>query len=313
MYSAEKCEHAFQLNGDADNVIIRNNRIRDFNASIKSNGAMVTTADGGEVRKYPDHVRIVGNAIYNSRPRRTNAPVTLIDVVGGRGWLVRGNLIADFEKAGGNKISYAMFLKGNSRDGIIEQNLVVCEWKFSGGIRLGLSLGGGGTGKQFCEKQDCRTEHTNGIIRNNIVLNCPRDVAVYLNKAKGTKIYNNTFMNTGAGVDVRFKTSSADAQNNIITGTVRDRNGDVHTEANNLNTRNVSSIEPIFQDPPKANFTLLDGSKIVDKASRLKDVTDDFCGRARGPGKPDLGAIEIGEAVCDPAAMLHAAEKYSPR
>jgi hypothetical protein len=120
-------------------------------------------------------------------------------------------------------------------------------------------------------------------------------------------------MNTGAGVDVRFKTSSADAQNNIITGTVRDRNGDVHTEANNLNTRNVSSIEPIFQDPPKANFTLLDGSKIVDKASRLKDVTDDFCGRARGPGKPDLGAIEIGEAVCDPTAMLHAAEKYSPR
>jgi hypothetical protein len=109
----KKCEHAFQLNGDADNVIIRNNRIRDFNASIKSNGAMVTTADGGEVRKYPDHVRIVGNAIYNSRPRRTNAPVTLIDVVGGRGWLVRGNLIADFEKAGGNKISYAMFLKGN--------------------------------------------------------------------------------------------------------------------------------------------------------------------------------------------------------
>jgi hypothetical protein len=36
---------------------------------------------------------------------------------------------------------------------MIEQNLVVCEWCHSGGVRLGLSLGGG-TGKRFCVNQD---------------------------------------------------------------------------------------------------------------------------------------------------------------
>lgn len=309
----KKCEHAFQLNGDADNVVIRNNRMRDFNASIKSGGGVVEMANGEKVRKFPDNVVIEGNAIYNTRPRRTSAPVTLIDVVGGRNWVVRRNLIADFEKAGGNKISYAMFLKGNSHNGVIEQNLVVCEWRHTGGIRLGLSLGGGGTGKKFCKNQDCRVEHTNGILRNNIVLNCPRDVAVYLNKAKGSKIYNNTFLNTGGGVDVMYKGSSADTRNNIISGSVRDRRGGVHTASRNLNMRDVSRVEPIFRDPGKADFSLLDGLKIIDKASRLEDVTDDFCGNPRGPGKPDLGAIEFGDTACDPSAMLRAAENYGPR
>lgn len=36
----------------------------------------------------------------------------------------------------GDPISYAAFLKGNSRDGLFERNLVVCERASSGGAWL---------------------------------------------------------------------------------------------------------------------------------------------------------------------------------
>jgi parallel beta-helix repeat protein len=306
----KKCHHAFQLIGKSNNTIIRNNRMRDFNATIKSGGTWIKRPDGTKIRSYPANVLIEGNAIYNTRARRTSAPVTLIDVVGGKGWVVRRNLIADFEKAGGNKISYAMFLKGNSRDGLIEQNLVVCEWRHSGGVRLGLSLGGGGTGKKYCVNQDCRVEHTNGIIRNNIILNCPRDVGIYLNRAKDAKIYNNTSFNTGSGVDVRFSASRAKVSNNIFSGAVRDRNGGMHTGVRNLDSRDFSAREGIFKDPGKGDLTLKNGGKIVDKAVKLRAVTNDFCGNPRNKGKPDIGAIEYGAGPCDPSEMLRAAENY---
>jgi high frequency lysogenization protein len=46
---------------------------------------------------------------------------------GGRRWQLRGNFIHDHAKGEGNGVSYAAFLKGNSRDGLIERNLVICE------------------------------------------------------------------------------------------------------------------------------------------------------------------------------------------
>ena len=69
---------------------------------------------------------------------------------------------------------------------MIDQNLVVSKWCYSGGVRLGLSLGGG-TGKKFCVNQDCRVELTNRVIRNNTILNCPRDVGIHLSGASDAK------------------------------------------------------------------------------------------------------------------------------
>ena len=44
-----------------------------------------------------------------------------------------------------------------------------------------LSFGGGGTGEQFMEEGDIY-EHSQGIVRNNIVMNCS-DAGLYLNKS----------------------------------------------------------------------------------------------------------------------------------
>ena len=289
-----ECEHAFHLAGDADHVVIRDNHVRDFNAQIKSNGS--PQQGGGNA--YPDDVLIERNVLYDTRPRQTASPVTKIDVVGGRRWIVRGNLIHDFEKGGGDTISYAAFLKGNSRDGLFEQNLVRCAWKTSGGVRLGLSLGGGGSAPDpICEEGTCTPEHQDGILRNNIVMDCS-DVGIYLNEAARSSIQHNLLYGTG-GIDVRFAASTADLRNNLLQGAIRNRDGGTHTSAGDLAGITPAQFAQWFLDPAGADFHLLDGSALVDQGVAAPLVLDDFCGAARDDGAPDIGALEYApDASC---------------
>ena len=209
------CEHAFHIKGTANGTRIRNNKVEGFNAHIKGGGTSEMP------RKFSDDVTIEYNEFYSESPRQTANPVTPIDIVGGKRWVVSHNYIHDFEKAQGNNISYAAFLKGNSSGGIFSHNLVVCEQLHQGGTRLGLSFGGGGTGTQFCEEGTCATEHRNGIMVNNIIANCT-DVGIYINKGANIEILNNTLFNT-AGIDVRFDTSTATVRNNLLDGRIRER------------------------------------------------------------------------------------------
>lgn len=260
--------------------------------------------------RYPDNVVIANNYIYNTSPRETSSPVNLIDVVGGKNWRISGNLIADFQKVEGNKVSYGAYLKGNSFDGIIERNLILCEWKSKGGVRLGLSFGGGGTGGRFCEGGKCKIEHTNGIMRNNIILHCPEDVGIYLNKSKDTRIYNNTLINN-KGIDVRFETSTADIINNVIFGDINNRNGGTHSASNNLQSGLFGDgPEAYFKNPATADLALKKEEDILDKGARLDDVTEDFCGNPREAAKPDIGAIEYGAGKCDIGEILRRAESF---
>jgi hypothetical protein len=115
-------------------------------------------------------VLVERNTFRDTRARNTANPVTKIDVVGGRRWIVRANTLADFAKGGGDHVSYGAFLKGNSRDGLFERNLVRCAWSTSGGTRIGLSLGGGGSGPPgICEDGTCQPEHQGGTLRNNLL------------------------------------------------------------------------------------------------------------------------------------------------
>ena len=260
------CEHAFHIVGNADDLVIRNNTLTEFNAAIKANG------DGkGAATQFPDRVRIENNNIYNSAPRQTRRSVTPIDVVGGKHWRVKNNFIADFAKAKGNKVSYGAFLKGNSSSGLFDQNLIICEWRHKGGVRLGLSFGGGGTGQQYCERQNCAIEHSRGVIRSNVILNCPADVGVYLNKAANTKLINNTILNT-AGVDVRFGTSSAHFAGNIIEGRIKDRDNGTHQEFGNLVEADLNGLFPGSED-----FDLSASSLAKLKYLPTKYVGLDFC------------------------------------
>ena len=213
--------HAIHITGDADNVIIRNNRFRDFHAAIKANGE-------GTPAKFPDNVVIANNVFSNSGPRRTSAPVNTVNIDGGTGWRIVGNMITDFEKQGGNDVSYGAFLKGSAENGLIARNLVICEWRHRGGQRIGLSLGGGGFAKRTTPWETRASR-----IVNNIVLNCPEGPAIYINKGAESVVAFNTIYNA-FGIDARFPETSATVANNVMTGSILDRDGATVAMAGNL-------------------------------------------------------------------------------
>jgi MYXO-CTERM domain-containing protein len=290
------CEHAFHVTGAASSTHIVGNRLHGFNAMIKGNGEPIGPNMAYE---HPDDVVVEYNEFFNEAPRDTSNPVTPIDVVGGQRWIVRGNFIHDHAKGGGDNISYAAFLKGHSKDGLIERNLVVCELLHSGQVRLGLSLGGGGSGPDMiCEDGACKPEHERGIVRNNIVLNCPADVGIYVNAGADSKIFNNTLYNT-AGIDMRFAETTGVVHNNLLMGKIRDRDGAVTDKQNNLAEATLEQFAAWFADPAAQDFTLVDGAAIVDLGLGVPEVTDDYCGNPRDDATPDIGAIEYDGDGCN--------------
>lgn len=210
------CEHAFHVTGLARNVVIRNNAIEDFNAQIKVNGIG---------KHWPDHGLIQHNTLVNHQPRLTAHPVTPVDIVGASGWQVLDNRIADFVKADGNGISYGVFHKGGGEDGVIARNQIVCTTRdiSQPGVRIGASLGGGGSDRVACRDGKCITEHSRGRIEGNWIAHC-NDYGIYINQANQSLVTDNTLINT-YGIDVRFPTASARLLHNRVQGIVRAREG----------------------------------------------------------------------------------------
>lgn len=222
------CEHAFHVVGGAHHFVARNNVIQDFDAHVKING---------EKGRFPDHGLIEGNTLRNSAPRVTTRSVTPIDLVAASDWIIRANLVTDFIKGDGDRISYGIFAKGAAQRTVIERNVVVCEAALRGapGQRVGISFGGGGTGKPYCRDGRCITEHDDGLMRANLVMSCS-DSGVYLNNAAGSRLVDNTFLDT-AGVQVRFPGSVATLDGNLVDGPLRpDDGGVVRASADNRAT-----------------------------------------------------------------------------
>lgn len=223
----DNCQHAFHVVGRAHHFVARNNTLRDFNAHFKING---------QKGAFPDHGLIEANTLSNGGVRRTARPVTPIDLVGASDWLIRANLIRDFVKRGGDGISYGAYAKGGAQRTVFERNVVLCEQALSGakGKRVGLSFGGGGTGKQYCRDRQCITEHDAGIMRANLIAGCS-DVGIYLNSAAGTRLLDNTILDT-AGVQVRFPESTATIEGNLVDGPIRSDEGGLLRLGENLDT-----------------------------------------------------------------------------
>ena len=280
----DNCQHAFHVVGNAHHFVARNNTLADFNAHFKING---------EKGAFPDHGLIESNTLSNTGARRTARPVTPIDLVGASDWTVRANIIRDFVKGSGDRISYGAYAKGGAQRTVFERNVVLCEEKLLGerGQRIGLSFGGGGTGKRYCRDRQCITEHDAGIMRANLVAGCS-DVGMYLNSAAGTRIVDNTLLDT-AGVQVRFPTSSATFEGNLVDGPIRSDAGGVVRLGENL-------VTPIWQlylgrHPQRALFV---DSARVDLRWRegpprrqAGEPGSDLCGQQRGARRA-FGAFE---------------------
>ena len=279
------CEHAFHVVGGAHHFIARNNTIVDFNAHFKINGA------SGQM---PDDGIIDGNTLTNTGVRNTDHSVTPIDLVAASRWQIRRNLITDFVKGGSDKISYGAFVKGGGADNRLEQNMVVCEnlLKAVPGQRVGLSLGGGGTGKKYCRDRRCITEQDKGVIASNLIASCSDD-GIYVNRSAGSKILHNTIIDTG-GIVVRFPESSADVEGNLVDGSIRIRDEGIVRRVDNLETSMTSlylGIHPIrrlFADDAATVFQWADDSP---RRKTISPAPLDLCGSTR-PRNPAYGAFE---------------------
>ncbi len=271
---AKYCEHAFHVFGLAQGVVIRNNRIEDFNAHLKINGSKGNWPDGGLVQY---------NTITNSQPRHGKSSVTPIDLVGADGWKILDNIISNFVKYGGNQISYGVFMKGNSHYGRIERNIIICasENMSQPGIRVGISYGGGTTGKRYCRDEACEVEHTLGLAANNIVAHC-NDFGIDVNLAKDITIAHNTLINT-AGIDVRGNTGDAKIYGNLLDGLILARNGGQIQERMN----ETVPMATYLTSPDSLNLQWL---KRPENIPSLPFVETDFCALRRLDGTPP-GAI----------------------
>ncbi len=220
-----RCEHAFHIVGGGAKTIIRNNVIKNFNAHFKINGNLRT-------QTYPDDGLVEYNIIIDDRLRKSGNPASPIDVVGASGWIFRRNFIADFGKENGWP-SYAGFFKGGGSSNLFEQNVILCEFRHFGGVRVGLSFGDGGTGVNLERPGTRGTEQYSSAMRNNLIANCPRDVGIYISKSKDITLSGNMLVNT-VGIDVRFPVSNAVLTQNSFDGRVLSRDGAVIREEDSL-------------------------------------------------------------------------------
>lgn len=283
-----RCEHAFHVVGAAAHFAALNNTILDFNAHFKING------DKGV---FPDHGLIEGNTISNDKARQTANPVTPIDLVAASGWTVRANLITDFIKAGGDRISYGAFAKGAGADTVFERNVVWCEARLRGhaGQRVGLSLGGGATGKPYCRDQGCVTEQQGGILRDNLIGSCS-DAGIYLNNAADSRIEHNTLVDT-TGIDVRFPASSAWVDGNLVDGPIRSRNdgllrpGDNRSSALGWSYIGWHPVRSLFRDAAGGDLGWRGDPPLRAAPAQESGARRDLCGAPR-KAAPAYGAVE---------------------
>lgn len=291
------CEHAFHIVGQARQVVVRNNWVTDFNSPIKVNGSP---------KGYPDGGKIIGNAFVNRTARQTDRPVTFLDIVAANGWAIERNFIADFAKALGNRTSYAAFYKGGGSNNVFEGNLVRCEWRHRGGIRIGLSFGGGGSDAGSCRDRQCNPEHTGGIMRSNIVMDCPNDVGVYLNKSTATTIHNNLFLNT-RGIDVRFADTDATIFNNVIDGRILGRDDAKYVENDNVISTFDAVLDRrvtdgIYAAPTAGDLRLADPGTILGKGIPAPGPAKDFCGNPYPANRGVMGPFQYGPGIgCTPS------------
>lgn len=279
-----ECEHAFHVVSGATHFVARNNVLMDFNAAIKVNG---------QDRRFPDDGLIEANTINNTTARQTDGPVTMIDLVAASRWTIRDNLITDFIKAGGDRISYGAYAKGGGTGNRFERNVVLCEYLLRGtpGWRIGVSLGGGGTEPRYCADGACATEQNDGAIESNLIASCSDD-GIYVNHGGVSRIANNTLLDTG-GIVVRFAESRAEVEGNLVDGAIRSRDGGVLHANGNLQTP-VSALyfgyhpqRSLYRDA--LAFDLAWASPPPRRVSTAEPV--DLC-RASRPARPVFGAFE---------------------
>jgi len=294
---ATGCEHAFHIVGKADHIILRHNHIVDFVTHVKTNGEDLASNDGVN-DEFPDDLWFIANKFWRTKISSANKPTNILNLDGGRRNIVRGNIMAEFARAGQGHAN-GVYPKAGMRDLLVEQNLIVCNKNVVGSNdTAGISLGDGMGSEDWCDGL-CFTEGQNqqAIIRNNIIMNCngPGNSNGFLVLSDvGSKIYHNSVYNVKNNFFRGIEISNTDFTGNILLKGIYDYKQNPFLDQNNFKPASNSDMEPLFSDLKNGDWRLEDGSDFVDQGETNELIKYDFCGYPREES-PDLGAIEYGK------------------
>ena len=213
-----------------------------------------------------------------------------IDVLGGKGWVVRDNRLLRIRgpEGTGRKAGPAILFWGNSRDTVVERNLVVdCHRGIALGLRAAVSTAS--------RDRETRFDHQGGIIRNNVVCNINpwADEGIEVGACPNVRVEYNSVLVAGASpwsISLRYPTTTGLVRNNLANKPAVLRDGArAKLEANVVDAR-----LDWFVDPIKGDLRLSRGDlPAIDAGTPIPDVRLDFLRKPRTFGKaPDAGAFE---------------------
>lgn len=299
---------------DAANFKVQNLTIRDvyFHAVTVNGGAQspqiynVRMADTGEqfVKVNPlsfgsgvDQGKVEYSVMeYTASPPSTDhggggsGYTNGVDVHAGKGWIIRNNRFENFHTPDNaqNLWNPAILMWNGAEDTLVENNQFI---DVDRAIAFGLL--------------DRAGDHQGGIIRNNMIVMRPNlfsagrragsDAAILVWSSPATKVLHNTIMtqgNTNKSIELRFNSSGAEIQNNLVDGPITDRSGNSYVQANNVEHQGVD----IYKDIDRGDLHLTSAvAGIADTVPVLQDASLDFDGQTRGNGSQvsEAGADEV--------------------
>jgi hypothetical protein len=273
--------HAIQLNEGSNYLVADSIKTWD-----NGEGGFKTTFNLSSGNGYSDY-GIVKNSLIGYTTTGMRDHVEGIDLIASKGWIIQGNRFENSKRPSGTP-GYGFFAKANSIDTIVENNVFL-------NSDIAISFGGGGSGATFFRNQDQTYEHRGGIMRNNVVIGT-EDAAIYMNKATGYKVYNNTMLGispdtTSGSVESRYPQSDGDVRNNLMDKPVKERDGGTITASHNIENATLAWL----LDPANGDYRLnpATAQAAIDAGIALPDVPTDFAGNPRPLGAAyDIGVYE---------------------
>ena len=107
-------------------------------------------------------------------------------------------------------------------------------------------------------------------------------------------------MSLGAerGIDFRFDTTTGEARGNVLTGTIRNRDGATHTASDNLANIAQGTFEQMYTAPLLGDLRKKgELAALIGKGPTNADAPNDYCLRTR-TGAWDLGALQHSLGDC---------------
>jgi len=295
---ADDCKDAIHVIDDANDVVISNNRLEDFNTHIK--------ADGQDTL-FPDRGRIVGNTLTDTTPRASRKPMAGIDLIGVNDWQIQDNVIADVVREAGAAPTYGASARGAGVNTVFERNVVICAWHNANraGQQIGISLGGPGTAREMRrDKGQTGFEQVGGSVRDNLIVSCS-DHGISLTRAARSVVDRNTLLDT-AGIEGRFVETSGTVTANIVDGALRALDGAVLQRWDNDVPWLLSLLLGLhpqrnyYRDPRRLDLAW----RQMPAPASERTIRADLCDQPRSALAP-AGAFEM-YAACQSAAAVAA-------